>query len=130
MLSFVISGRRETANPESRPRFSFATGFRARAYGAPRNDRGTSLDSFDRERNPLPHADAHAGERALAALLDHLMRRRDDKPRAGHAERMTERDGAAVRIDVLGVVRKPELAEARQRLRGERLVQFDHVEVA
>ena len=63
-------------------------------------------------------------------LLHHLLRRREREPRARHAERMAERDGAAVRVDVLGVVRQPELAQAGQRLRGERLVQLDHVEVA
>ena len=49
-------------------------------------------------------ADAHGGERELAAALFQPMHRRQRKPRARHAERMAERDRAAVRIDVLGVV--------------------------
>ena len=45
-------------------------------------------------------------------------------------ERMAERDRAAVRVHVLGVVRQAELAQHRDALGGERLVQFDHVDVA
>ena len=41
-----------------------------------------------------------------------------------------ERDRAAVRVHMLGVIRQPELARHREALRGERLVQFDHVDVA
>jgi hypothetical protein len=43
---------------------------------------------------------------------------------------MAERDGAAVRIDVLGVVGDAKLAQAGQRLRGEGLVELDQIEVA
>ena len=42
-----------------------------------------------------------------------------------HAERMAERDGAAVGIDVLGVVGEAELAQHRQALGGEGLVELD-----
>ena len=58
------------------------------------------------------------------------VRRGHREPRARHAERMAERDRAAIRIDVLGIVGKAELAQHGQRLRGEGLVEFDHVEVA
>src|SRR2546423_10686649 len=89
---------------------------------------GYALHPLDRERHALAYADAHGGERALGAGRAYLMRRRDAKPRARHAERMAERDGATVRVDVLGIVGEPELAQARERLRGERLVQLDPVE--
>ena len=92
--------------------------------------RRVELDALNRERHALADADAHGRERAPAAGFHHLMRRRDGKPRARHAERMAERDRAAVRIDVLGVVRHAELAQAGEGLRGERLVELDHVEVA
>ena len=42
---------------------------------------------------------------------------------------MTERDRAAVRVDARIVVGDAELAQARERLRGERLVQLDHVDL-
>ena len=42
---------------------------------------------------------------------------------------MAERDGAAVGIDVLGIVRKAELTQDRQGLRGERLVQLDDIQL-
>ena len=59
-----------------------------------------------------------------------LQRGGADQARARHAERMAERDGAAVGIDVRGVVGNAELAQHRQRLAGERLVELDDVEVA
>src|SRR5262245_33967955 len=81
------------------------------------------LRALDRQRHALPDADAHRRQAALAARLRHVVRRGQSEASAGHAERMAERDRAAVRIDVLGIVRKPELAQARERLRGERFVQ-------
>ena len=53
---------------------------------------------------PPAHADAHGGERAFAAALFQAMHGGEREPGAGHAERMTKRDRAAMRIDVLGVV--------------------------
>ena len=58
------------------------------------------------------------------------MQRGERKPRARHAERMAKRDRAAVRIDVLGIIGKAKLTQAGQRLRRERLVELDHIEVA
>ena len=52
------------------------------------------------------------------------------EPRARHAQRMAERDGAAMGIDLLGIVGEAELAQAGERLRGEGLVELDHIEVA
>ena len=54
-----------------------------------------------------------------------LVRRGEQQPRARHAERMTERDRAAVRIDPRIVVGEAELAETGERLRGEGFVQLD-----
>ena len=56
------------------------------------------LNPLQRERNPLADADAHGGERALAAGLGHLVRGGQRQPRAGHSERMAERDRAAVQV--------------------------------
>src|SRR2546430_4028933 len=85
---------------------------------------------LERERNPLADADAHGDQRALGAGQHRLVRRRDGEPRARHAERMAERDRAAVRVDVPGIVGEPELAQAGEALRRERLVELDPVEVA
>ena len=49
------------------------------------------------------------------------------EPRAGHAERVAERDGAAVRVDVRRVVGQAEVAQHGEALRGEGLVELDHV---
>ena len=56
------------------------------------------------------------------------MQQRDDEAGAAHAERMAERDRAAV--DVHALLVEAELAHDREALRGERLVQLDQVEVA
>jgi hypothetical protein len=49
--------------------------------------------------------------------------------RAGHAERVAERNRAAVRVDVLRVVGDAELAEHRDALGGEGFVELDDVEI-
>src|SRR3979409_1312713 len=59
------------------------------------------LTPLQRQRNPLPHADAHGGERALAAALLERVQRRQGEARARHAERMAERDRAAAPLTVL-----------------------------
>ena len=90
----------------------------------------TVLNPLQRHRHALADADAHGGQRALAATLLQPVHRGQRQPRARHAERMAERDRAAVRIDVLGVVGKAELTQAGEPLRGEGLVQLDQIEVA
>ena len=50
--------------------------------------------------------------------------------RARHAERMAEGNRAAMRVHVFGIVRQAELTGHGQALRGESLVQLDHVDVA
>ena len=55
------------------------------------------------------------------------MQERDDEPRAAHPERMAERDRTTVHVHLRAV--EAELAHHRDRLRRERLVQLDEVEV-
>src|ERR1700675_1114745 len=88
-----------------------------------------SLDPLERERDALPDANAHGGQRTLAAALLQTMHRGERNARARHAERMTERDGAAMWIDVSGIIGNAELAQAGETLRGERLVDLDEVEI-
>ena len=52
----------------------------------------------------------------LAAGRLQLERRGAGDARAGHAERMAERDGAAIRIHVRRVLGNAELAQHRERL--------------
>src|ERR1700682_4560990 len=85
---------------------------------------------LDRHRDALPDADAHRRPRPLAAALFHAMYRRHPQPRAAHAQGMTECDGAAMRVDEIGVVLDAELAQAGNPLAGEGLVEFDQIAIA
>ena len=82
-----------------------------------------------RDRDALADADAHGRERELAFPQRQFERGCPGEPRAGSAEWVAERDRAAVRIDVFGIVSEAEVAQHRQRLRREGFVQFDHVEL-
>src|SRR5690242_7194221 len=90
----------------------------------------SNLHPFERERDSLADADAHGRERQLAARALQFLGRGERKARAGHSERVAERDGAAVGVHAGIVVRDTELAEHGQALGGERLVKLDHVEIA
>ena len=68
------------------------------------------------------------GERIAAALALQQARRLAGDARAGGAERVAERDRAAVEVQHL--VANAEFAHARQGLRGEGLVEFDDVDRA
>src|SRR5882672_1550776 len=89
-----------------------------------------SSNTLERQRHALADADAHGGERAPAAARLQPVQRGERDARPRHAERMAERDRAAMGIDVLGIVGDAELAQAREPLRGEGLVDLDQVEVA
>src|SRR5262249_16734431 len=58
-----------------------------------------------------------------------LMNRGEHEAGTTHTEWMAESDGAAVGIDVLRIFGNAELSQARHRLAGESLVQFDGVEI-
>ena len=81
-----------------------------------------NLSSFQRNRDTLADADAHGRQRPPATRQAELKRRRACYARAGHAERMAQRDGAAIGIDAGVVVGNAEIAQCRQTLRGEGLV--------
>src|SRR6202158_6161505 len=89
-----------------------------------------SVHHLDRHRDALPDADAHRGERALAAALLHAVHRGHGEARAAHAERVAERDGAAMRVDEIGIVLDAELAQAGDALRGEGFIELDQIEIA
>src|SRR6267154_852424 len=79
------------------------------------------IQPFDRHRDTLADADAHGGERELAAALLHAVHGSQRQPRATHAEGMAERDRAAMRVDEIGIVLDAELAQDGDALRGEGL---------
>ena len=77
----------------------------------------------------LADADAHGSERVAAAAPPELEGRCAGEAGARGAERMAERDRAAIRVDRSSrwEARAP---QAGERLRGEGLVEFDDVELA
>src|SRR5262249_13591590 len=68
--------------------------------------------SFDCKRHTLSTPDAHGGKPKLAPALLKTVSRRHRQTSARHAEWMTERDRAAVRIDEVGIIGKPKLSQA------------------
>ena len=60
---------------------------------------------FEQHGDALADPDAHRAQGVARLAAVHLVGRRCDQSRAAHAQRMTERDGAAVGVDVLGVIR-------------------------
>src|SRR4051812_48016928 len=61
------------------------------------------LDSFHDRRYSLSAADACGGEATFQSTPAQFERERQQQARAGHAERMAERDGAAVDVDAIAV---------------------------
>src|SRR3954471_15040360 len=73
-------------------------------------------------------ADAQRGEALLGIALLHLMQQRHQHARAGSADRVADRDSAAIDIDLSRV--PTEVLVDRAGLRRERLVGLDQVEIA
>jgi hypothetical protein len=65
-----------------------------------------SRHAFNRERHTLTNSNAHGGERKFAAVYFQTVSCRQRQTRTGHAKRVAKCDGAAMRIDVRGVVGK------------------------
>ena len=82
---------------------------------------------FDRHRHPQPAADAQRRQAASSIPFLHLVQQRDEDARAGRTNRMSERDGAAVHVQLLE--RNGQVAENGQHLGRERLVQLHQIEV-
>src|SRR3546814_16707609 len=75
------------------------------------------------------HADAQGCKTEPATGPLELMHEGHGKACARHAERVAERDGAAVGVDMGGVIGKPERAQHGERLAGEGIIQPDRVKV-
>src|SRR5215212_3407198 len=85
------------------------------------------LNTLDDHRNPLPSADARGGEAVALLAAAQLVENRQQEARAGGAERMAERDRAAVDVQLLLV--DVELFRDREDLSRERFVDLDEVDV-
>src|SRR6476646_7254139 len=91
---------------------------------------GTSvlLLAFDAHCNTHAAADAERGEALLGIALLHLVEQRHQHASAGGADRMTDRDRAAVDVDLRRI--PAEVLVDGASLRCERLVRFDQIEIA
>src|SRR5271168_4491538 len=87
-----------------------------------------SLIAFDAHRDPHSAADAQGRQTLLEVAPLHLVQQRHQHPPPGRADRMTERDGAAVHVDLLDI--PAEILVDRASLGGEGLVGLDQVEIA
>src|ERR1700674_1723040 len=89
-----------------------------------------SVQSLDRHRDALSDTHAHGGERALSAALLHPVHRRQRQPGAAHAERVAERNGAAMRVDEIGILLDAELTQASDALACKSFIELDQIEIA
>src|SRR5256884_72090 len=85
-----------------------------------------ALEVFDDGRDSLPYADAHGGETIAGLAADQLVDQGGDQARPTCAQRMTQGDGTAIRVDARRV--EIEGAHARRELRREGVVQGHTVE--
>ena len=105
-----------------------ARAHRAGADDADFLESGRPSHAFQNGGDALAAADALARQRITAAGAGQQRRGLAGDAGAGGAQRMAERNGAA--IEVQSFVADAEFAGAGQRLAGERLVQFDDVDGA
>src|ERR1700674_709805 len=85
------------------------------------------MEAFDGNRGGFAAADAEAGYAARKALALERGQERHDQARAGRADRMTERAGAAVNIDARVVEAK--VAHGGHDHDRERLVDLEQIDV-
>src|SRR5882757_10441845 len=91
------------------------------------DDASDLVQLLDRDRNALADADAHGGERELAAAPLHAVHRRQRQPRAAHPEGMAERNRAAMRVDEIGIVLDAQLPEHSDTLGSEGFIELDQI---
>src|SRR5439155_9997567 len=94
--------------------------------GRARRDR-VFLAALDPRRDSLAAADAERREPVALLTLAELVGEREREARARRAERVPERDRAAVHVRLLAV--EAEILFHRQVLRGERFVDLDEIHV-
>jgi hypothetical protein len=84
-------------------------------------------DTFDRDRGGFAAADAERGDAALEVLRLERMQQRDNQPSAGGADRMAERAGAAIDVELFPG--NAEIALRRHRHHSEGFVDLEQVDV-
>src|SRR5262249_31760301 len=82
-----------------------------------------SSDALDERGDPLSSADAGRGNAPARVPPAHFEQQREQQARAGHPQRMAQRDGAAV--DVHPIAIEPEILFDREILRRKRLVDLE-----
>src|ERR1044072_9426155 len=82
---------------------------------------------LDAEGDAHAAADTQGGEALLGVALLHFVEKGGEDAGARGADRVADRDRAAVDVDLVGV--PAELLADRERLGGERLIGFDEVEI-
>ena len=87
----------------------------------------STADCLDRHRHSHAAADAQRREPRRRPAALHFVQQRDDDARAGAADRMAERDRAAVDVQLLRGDRH--VLQHREHLRGERFVELDEIEI-
>src|ERR1700729_1861749 len=85
------------------------------------------LDPLEYRCDALPHTDAHRRETVTPPAPTQFVEQRRYDARAARPERMPERNRSAVGVGRAGI--ETDVAHARNRLRGKRLVDFRHVEL-
>src|SRR5256885_3818669 len=86
---------------------------------------GRSVKILDQQRDALPAADAGGGDAVARVRAFQLARNRYREPDPGRAERMADRDRAAVDVEFLLV--EPERAGAGHHLRAKCLVDLEAI---
>src|SRR5262245_4745396 len=89
---------------------------------------GLLLHPLDQQGDSLAAADAERRQAETRAAPPHLVKERDRDARSRRADRMAQRDGAAVDVDAGQV--ELEIFLAREDLGGERFVDLDEIDVA
>eukprot|EP01137_Pigoraptor_chileana_P034749 Opistho-2@27764 len=88
---------------------------------------GTASDPLDDQGDALTHPDAHGAQGIASARAMQLVDGGGDQASAAGAQRVTQGNGAAVRVDAGVIVGQAQLAQHGQALGGEGFVQLDHV---
>src|SRR5208282_212975 len=86
-----------------------------------------SLQAFDDDGNPLPAPDTRGRQPVLAFAATKLVHQRDNQACTGCAQRMAERDRAAIHVYFIAI--KPKFLLHSEILRRESLVHLHQVDV-
>src|SRR5438094_3717377 len=83
-------------------------------------------EALDGKGYSVAAAEAEGGDAALEVAALQFVEQRDEDARAARADRMAERDGAAIHINFFGI--ESELARDGDRGDGKRFVQFHEID--